>query len=278
VDLRERDPNQKTRHPWESARLRFVLDKLAELSLPVATRALDVGCGDAYVACAVQRALGCRVTAIDTELPDTAITADSPCPPPVAADNHDGQGPTAARLGDSTPGTPLAERATGITFVNRWANVPAATFDLALLLDVIEHVEDDASFLRQVLRKLRPSAHLLLTVPAFAPLFSAHDRFLGHFRRYTRRELAALMASLGLRVQQSGYLFFGPLWARSLSLVRERLLGAPSTPHGVGQWRHGPRLTQLVHRYLCAENRLVEAARSRDVRLPGLSAWALCNR
>jgi hypothetical protein len=67
-------------------------------------------------------------------------------------------------------------------------------FDLILMMDVLEHIKDDALVLNDATLHLAPRGHVFITVPAFNWLFSAHDRFLGHYRRYSARSLAALIA------------------------------------------------------------------------------------
>ncbi len=53
------------------------------------------------------------------------------------------------------------------------------------MLDVIEHVEDDVGFVRDVVDgSLAPGGWVLVSVPAYQSLFSSHDRALKHFRRY----------------------------------------------------------------------------------------------
>lgn len=70
--------------------------------------------------------------------------------------------------------------------------------DAALLLDVLEHQQDDGRFLRETADRLRPGARLLVTVPAHPWLWSSWDRGLGHFRRYSRPMLRRLTADCGL--------------------------------------------------------------------------------
>ncbi len=64
--------------------------------------------------------------------------------------------------------------------------------DLILLLDVLEHIEEDTSFFAQMADALRPGGYLLITVPAGMELWSPHDVTFGHFRRYSRPELERL--------------------------------------------------------------------------------------
>lgn len=82
---------------------------------------------------------------------------------------------------------------------------PAETFDLIGLFDVLEHVEDDKASLAALSGRLRPSGRIVMTVPAFPWLWSAHDERHHHFRRYTRRYLSAVAREAGLCVEHSFY-------------------------------------------------------------------------
>jgi len=61
-----------------------------------------------------------------------------------------------------------------------------------LLLDVLEHIEDDEAFLKAIIKHASPGAHILITVPAKKEFWSQHDISAGHFRRYEHRTLAKL--------------------------------------------------------------------------------------
>ena len=56
--------------------------------------------------------------------------------------------------------------------------------DVVLLLDVLEHVREDAALLESIVDSINPGAHVLVTVPADMTLWSPHDEVYGHFRRY----------------------------------------------------------------------------------------------
>ena len=73
----------------------------------------------------------------------------------------------------------------------------AEAFDGALLLDVLEHIEDDRGALEAVSRVLRPGGFLVCTVPAYPWLWSSHDEVLGHRRRYTARSLRRVAREAG---------------------------------------------------------------------------------
>ncbi|MEV7968944.1 class I SAM-dependent methyltransferase [Sphaerisporangium sp. NPDC088356] len=71
--------------------------------------------------------------------------------------------------------------------------LPDEHFDLVLAFDVLEHIEEDDRAVRELVRVLRPGGTALITVPCDMALWSAHDVASGHFRRYTRDGLRALM-------------------------------------------------------------------------------------
>lgn len=84
---------------------------------------------------------------------------------------------------------------------------PIGCDTVVTLLDVIEHVEDDAGLLGELAARMEPGAGLVVTVPAMRWLFSSWDRDLGHHRRYQRAELSALATRCGFDVEETGYLF-----------------------------------------------------------------------
>lgn len=85
--------------------------------------------------------------------------------------------------------------------------VPAGNADLVLLMDVLEHVDDDEALIRTSLAGASSGAHVLISVPAFQCLFSAHDRFLEHRRRYTAGSLEAVVVAAGLEPVSTRYFF-----------------------------------------------------------------------
>jgi SAM-dependent methyltransferase len=87
----------------------------------------------------------------------------------------------------------------------------ADRFGLVSMLDVLEHLEDDAGALREVGRVLGPGGYLLLTVPAYRFLWSIHDEALGHRRRYMSSEVHSLLNAVGFRVLRRTYAVTLPL-------------------------------------------------------------------
>jgi 2-polyprenyl-3-methyl-5-hydroxy-6-metoxy-1,4-benzoquinol methylase len=73
--------------------------------------------------------------------------------------------------------------------------------------DVMEHIEDDHEFLKDVARYLKPKGFLYLSVPALSVLWSKDDEYAGHFRRYTLKELKTMLKKQGYEVKYASYFF-----------------------------------------------------------------------
>jgi len=106
-------------------------------------------------------------------------------------------------------------------------HVPIAngTFGVALLLDVIEHLEDPVATLREARRILAPDGLLVVNVPAHPRLWSGADEALGHIRRYTRPLLAQHLAAAGFELTWSSHVFSWlvvPVWLRRRTATTEQ--------------------------------------------------------
>lgn len=108
------------------------------------------------------------------------------------------------------------------------------TFDLILLLDVLEHVQHPDQLLRRASRLLSPGGHVLATVPAFDWLWTSHDEMNHHVKRYTAPELRALMTSAGFTVTETHYLFQSLVIPKLLIRAKDALMtsgsGIPRIP------------------------------------------------
>jgi SAM-dependent methyltransferase len=87
-------------------------------------------------------------------------------------------------------------------------DVGPGDFDLLLMMDVLEHVDDDVGLLGAYAARAPAGARFLLTVPAFQWMWSGHDVFLDHRRRYTLTQLEHAVAQAGLHVLHGCY-FYG---------------------------------------------------------------------
>jgi len=103
-------------------------------------------------------------------------------------------------------------------------------FDVVMLLDVLEHVEDDAAALRACAELVTSRGAVLITVPAAPWLWSRHDVYAGHKRRYRARSLrdAARRAVLAVeRLSHYNCLLFAPFVAARLVDKLCRRAGGP---------------------------------------------------
>lgn len=113
--------------------------------------------------------------------------------------------------GESRTGKPIHYR----------RSIGAVNADLVLLMDVLEHVDDDVALLKEYVQKVPNGSRFLITVPAFKFLWSDHDIFLDHKRRYTLENLEKAVRDAGLKVRHGAY-YFGAVFpvAATLRLAR----------------------------------------------------------
>lgn len=84
---------------------------------------------------------------------------------------------------------------------------PDSSYGQVLLLDVMEHIEDDDAFLDLIKRKMTKGGLLLITVPACMSLWNSQDEYAGHFRRYSIESLNRTIKRAGLKVLYENYFF-----------------------------------------------------------------------
>lgn len=82
---------------------------------------------------------------------------------------------------------------------------PDNYFNLVSAFDVLEHLPDDIGALEEMSRVCSPGGLIFITVPAWPFLWSPHDEYLGHQRRYTKKKLKEDFVSLGLNVLETSY-------------------------------------------------------------------------
>lgn len=246
MDLREEQEEGAARHPWEVARFRFFAEVLrGAVRREGPLQVLDVGSGDSWFAKSLLPGLpaGSHIDCWDAEYTESDLARVVP----------------------------------GLT---RTAKRPSSRADVLLLLDVLEHVEDDSGFLRALVRdNTHPDSIVLVSVPAWSALFTAHDTQLAHFRRYSPASAAKLLSSCGLAIETRGGLFHSLLAPRGVSKLVEvarAALGLPAVTPGTPAWHGGALQTKLVSAALAVDNRASHLSARYHLELPGLSWWALC--
>lgn len=97
------------------------------------------------------------------------------------------------------------------------------------LFDVLEHIEDDADFLRSLRRQLLPGTHVYITVPAYQALWTQVDAYAGHHRRYTQKTLDEVFARADFCKVYCSYFFaYTPLPLLLLRKLPEYFRDRPS--------------------------------------------------
>lgn len=161
-------------HWWYVARRRILADLIArEIDLPANARILEIGCGTGHNFEMLRR-FG-RIDAIEVDGEARALAG--------------------TRLGHAVSAAPLPDL----------GGIPDETYNLIALLDVLEHVDADKAALESIAAKLAPGGRILVTVPAYQWMWSAHDVAHHHKRRYSKRGLRAVAEAAGLKVQDIGF-------------------------------------------------------------------------
>lgn len=252
MDLKERDSNNRNihRHPWEQARvkvihslLRRVVGQGKEIVM------LDIGSGDMYMAEELAKIYPkakfiCVDTGYDKNAPETSAQL-------ISFASLDG----------------FKKNNTGIV-------------DIVLLLDVIEHIKDEADFISRLSNEkyITSETTFIITVPAYQSLFSSHDVFLGHYRRYNRQLLNKKLGNTGLIIESCNYFFFSLVLPRKWQQWKEKQNVNSPAFKGLGQWKGAAFKTTLIKWVLIFDFKLSNFLFKAGIKLPGLSLYAICRK
>ena len=105
----------------------------------------------------------------------------------------------------------LAENLTGIPLIRfdlLQCPLPDQSIDVLIMLNVLEHIEDDALALQKAFRLLNPGGFLVLEVPAGPNYYGAYDAELHHFRRYSARRFQGKLVNAGFKICRKSHLGF----------------------------------------------------------------------
>lgn len=259
MDLREsrsRDTAPATRHPWELARLEVVYRLLSRtIGKKNIGNILDLGCGDTFfVEQFAQRFDGRSFAAVDIAFDDEIKTSYE----------------------ERLKGKPIHL----FDSLQKAQDDFKSEVNLVLLLDVIEHIEHDIEFLSSLKNYpfIKKDAWVIITVPAYQSLFCSHDRFLGHYRRYTNKMLEEHVRAAGYIPREAGYFFSSLLLPRYLQVRKEKKKGPDKETTGLVEWSGSPFKTALLKNILLFDFEMSRAAGLFGFRLPGLSNYMICQR
>jgi SAM-dependent methyltransferase len=155
----------ENRHWWYRGRRAVVSAALDRVGMRSASAILDAGCGTGH---------------------NLGLLA--PLGPVIGVDLN----PKAVRIAEDRGMDALCAPLERLPFTG-------SRFELAVCLDVLEHVKDDAAALRELDRVICSGGALVVTVPAYPSLMGEHDQAAGHVRRYSRSLLLKRANALRLR-------------------------------------------------------------------------------
>ena len=184
------------RHFWSVVKRRLITSLIKRYAPKNDLRILDVGCGNGGLLMSLERAF------------PAAFIAGMDGYPQALLHCRKRSARATLILGDilHVERIPIAEK-----------------FDVVILADVLEHLDEPEKVLRGIRSILTPRGIVIATVPASMALWSDRDVFLGHRKRYDRRGLKALFQQSDFRVLRSNYafcylyppaFFFRKLWSR----------------------------------------------------------------
>ncbi len=151
-------------------------------------------------------------------------------------------------------------------------SIDCVDVDTVLLMDVLEHVEDDVGLLADYAAKVPRDSRFLITVPAFQCLWSGHDVFLDHKRRYTLSQLENVVQRAGLIPRHSAY-YFGFIFPLASALrLGHRVRSCGEIPKS-----HLKNHAPIVNSFLAAACRAELPLLSVN-RLAGLTVFCLAER
>jgi SAM-dependent methyltransferase len=135
---------------------------------------------------------------------------------------------------------------------------------LVLLMDVLEHIEDDHAFLSGILKTQKAGSYLMLMVPADMTLWSHQDINHGHFRRYSRNDILALADRLSVRIHLLSYFNFYLYPAVRIIRFFNRIMKRTWGDAGTDLRTPGPVLNKLLEGIFFTESqRLLNLLRRR---------------
>lgn len=214
------DKSKYNRHPWETSRKNVLHTflKQSQIKFPI-ERVVDIGSGDAYVI----------HTLVEKKLAKNYFAIDIAYTPEVVAQLKENNNNSEVNYVQS-----LEE------YLDKF---PTEDQTLFLCMDVLEHLENEKIILDDL--KSKGNNYYFFAVPAFQSVFSSHDVLLGHYRRYTLKQLFDLLSQNNFNIIDKGYYFTTLLIFRKLDKFLKKDKEA-----SIDNWEGGKAKTFFINSLL----------------------------
>jgi SAM-dependent methyltransferase len=166
-------------HPIDLASRNDAVAQVKKMSPPAQAVIMEIGCSSCFL-----------IKDLASSFPEAVIIGADVVKDPLY------------RLAKTLPGIPL------IRFDLLKSPLPDQSVDVLIMLNVLEHIEDDVLALQKAFNLLKPGGALIIEVPAGPNLYDAYDAELHHFRRYSASELQAKLTQAGFKVTRKSHLGF----------------------------------------------------------------------
>ncbi len=181
-------------HPFEKASRQHALSEIKK-HLPQAKTILEIGCSSGYLLGDLKQHFP-KATILGADVISASLQ----------------------RLAQRLPNIPLFQ------FDLTQCPLPDNCVDVIVLLNVLEHIEQDQTALLQLKRILKPGGLLIIEVPAGPELYDKFDDYCQHYRRYSSTALAKLFSNNGFKIKNRSHLGALLYPAYRLSKLKDRYL------------------------------------------------------
>ncbi|MDR2045982.1 MAG: class I SAM-dependent methyltransferase [Rickettsiales bacterium] len=224
-------------HPWKLSREKSVLNVLKKRNLHDVA---DIGVNDMFYTNKVKKFVDGNVYAVDIFFPEDGMMKK------------------------------------GVNCINDVKKLPENELDCVIMMDVLEHIEDDLSFFNIVVNKLKTGGTVLITVPAYQFLFSAHDIRSLHYRRYNRKQLLKLLQRDDLKIEKVHYFYTSLFLIRLLNVIVKK----SDFKGNEDKWSYSEKhiITVTAETILNIDFFINKILDKIGIHLPGLSLLAVCKK
>lgn len=238
----------KQNHPWELSRFNIIYHLIKPFLPKKETHILDIGCGDSFF---IEK-LSHKITSSQCYAIDTAFTDDMM--------NY-------FRKKYAENKISFYKNIEDLNFQNIQA-------DLILLLDVMEHIENDQAFLDHIFQQefIQKGSLIAISVPALESLYCNRDKWLGHYRRYTLNMLVQLFKTKNVEILRLEYFYKTLIIPRFISKKLEKKNETEQA--GIGSWNKG-RLMTSIYQFILDMDYAIFNKFLHLKKMKGLSAFIL---